>query len=1260
MTSAIKSIVTSLTPRFEGEYARRFDQLCKALSKQEPIGQDQSLRSARIQSEIAWVTELTTNQVESQRYLTAVLLLSDLLNLSWELDYSSTGIELIAPPPQRRVEDIQEEKKRLRNELAPSVRRQLEQPATADFIRRMEQPHSQAKHKSIRMLIAEGSELAQRLQSVSTLADSEKLNALGQVIQPYLQLVEPEVRDAVTGIRLGDVWRYFRHMWSIPGMSIPGRQLLYLIRDAGHPNHPVMGIAALSNAAMQLNARDMYIGWTTANFKAQFIETIELKDDATCSALLDVLETYIDVGVGEIDWHGLVKPGEVDDPSESVINRLRTQVAIYAKERQSELKRTTKGDEVIPDSEEFDSWAEVEEESVRPDVRSDILELDEKGYEAKIGDARRQLIFKKRAFELSRLLAARRIFRKLRQHPNLIDAMDQVINRDEFLVAVNSALVAHKKGRIGTNMMEITTCGAVAPYNHILGGKLVALLMLSPQVGADYSKRYGDKPSLIASQLRNEPVIRSAELVYLGTTSLYGVGSSQYNRLRLPAGLIHPEQPEIRYREIGQTSGFGTVQFSTETSRALAKMDELIFGFQDVNHIFGEGFSPKLRKIRAGLSNLGFDSDVILRHNQPRILYAIELCSQARSFLLGMPVSLPEYIIAPSDAEAATERIADFWRSRWLYHRVQNPDVLAALQDHQWQSVLPEQAPGEQLEATLMKTQVKEMPIIEIPYPQVPGVSVEFLQKLYRDSSAYSDRLQFHQRSAIHIPTPLETFIREKLLSGCSVILTGNAGDGKTHILTQLAETISTTHARTILDASAVRPEEIITEWQRALDEDVPFCMAANEWPLYTLIREYQSRLPILSSVQEHLEKQLVYADDFVPPAETDRLVVIDLGKRNHLQKEFFHAALDALLRERLYEQCPRCPAYKYCDTTRNRRLLANPLVAERLSDLISRIAVMGYHVTVRELLSMLSFLVFGGRTCMALARYSDKRRGFYSDQLFDPDAHGEIFDLLRQYVDPATISHPIWDSRLYYNDHASSDWVDAETIETIYSDKRVDLGEREKKFSHMKRRFYFEHTKGDDVLSMLPEDERDFYRWVNPDNDDLDTVLDEVLEAVNLFFCPVLETGQMRERLFVWTAHQYDERVPKAFLCVQTAERRNDEIVIQRPQLAPHLRDAYTYYPDHVRLVAYPNRSNSPYLTIDFALFKMLRDVQRGLPPMLVPEEAAVRLYQFMNAVHAVPTKRRQDRQLVRSYVVGSNYVLQVTVRGSRPVLVEKLMRTE
>ncbi|MGZ5889512.1 MAG: Druantia anti-phage system protein DruA [Hyphomicrobium sp.] len=42
----------------------------------------------------------------------------------------------------------------------------------------------------------------------------------------------------------------------------------------------------------------------------------------------------------------------------------------------------------------------------------------------------------------------------------------------------------------GIAVADITVCGAVQPYNAILGGKLVAMLAASPEIVLEYRRRY--------------------------------------------------------------------------------------------------------------------------------------------------------------------------------------------------------------------------------------------------------------------------------------------------------------------------------------------------------------------------------------------------------------------------------------------------------------------------------------------------------------------------------------------------------------------------------------------------------------------------------------------------------------------------------------------------------------------------------------------------------------------------------------------------
>ena len=114
-------------------------------------------------------------------------------------------------------------------------------------------------------LIADGPELANRIEQAHAGRISIK-----QAVQPYLQLVTENERDQFTGLKISEIWRYFRLTWSTPSETTPGRTMQYLIRDAAHPMHAVMGIASLENCAVQITCRDDYIGWN----QHAFIENI--------------------------------------------------------------------------------------------------------------------------------------------------------------------------------------------------------------------------------------------------------------------------------------------------------------------------------------------------------------------------------------------------------------------------------------------------------------------------------------------------------------------------------------------------------------------------------------------------------------------------------------------------------------------------------------------------------------------------------------------------------------------------------------------------------------------------------------------------------------------------------------------------------------------------------------------------------------------------------------------------------------------------
>jgi hypothetical protein len=222
-------------------------------------------------------------------------------------------------------------------------------------------------------------------------------------------------------------------------------------------------------------------------------------------------------------------------------------------------------------------------------------------------------------------------------------------------------------------MMDIIVCGSVPPYNMLLGGKLVAMLLTSPQIVHDYQEKYAGYASTIASKMKGQEVKRDSHLVFLGTTSLYSSNSSQYNRIAIPVKGQSGES--VRFIRYGLTEGYGSVHFSGETVDALSKLQEYIQGARLINNRFGEGVNPKLRRVRAGLASIGLSSaDNFLRHRSQRIVYGIPLGRKSCMYLCGEADDPEYYFDARSDIERqqATTYICNYWAVRWLQNRIQS------------------------------------------------------------------------------------------------------------------------------------------------------------------------------------------------------------------------------------------------------------------------------------------------------------------------------------------------------------------------------------------------------------------------------------------------------------------------------------------------------------------------------------------------------------------------------------------------------------
>lgn len=599
----------------------------------------------------------------------------DVLRLMWSFSLTEDEDgrqQLTAHPPDftsTQNHTLNKVKDRVQDTLTTARDEQLLEDRTQKLIRSMEKsrPHQtegeRVRNVSVQDLFLSPQALAEDIRDFRASTEPEKLEQIQTLVDPYLQFVDSSEDDAFTGLRLLDIWKYARYTWSIPFKQTPGRRMRYLIRDRSRDFHPIIGIGALGSGVMQLTPRDQEIGWAPLalahknRLKEHFKE--ERKEENPSQARMQALrEADFRRVFGSHTWlvlhtmlrqlhratdylylddfyeEGVLSPGDIHAPSEETLERLQS------------VKKDTKN----ADSQTFSS--------------SEDLEV----------DAQSLLYRRKRLTALIRVLKAKRVLIAFTQeHRGLSSARlrQHLTSEKDVRRAVKTALRSIKKRRIA-GLMDITTCGALPPYNEILGGKLVSFLMASPQVISEYRQRYDEQESVIASRMKGETVVRKPELVLLSTTSLYAVGSSQYNRLDAPTA-----EGNLEYRHIGESSGHGHIHISQRTFATLvemlkeeAKQNE---GYERPGNRFGNGVNYRMRTISAALAHVGLRP--LHQHEQPRLIYLVPLAKNWREYLTGKD-DQPDYIYEDTkeDPRPETKALIDFWKMRWLYKRIQKSD----------------------------------------------------------------------------------------------------------------------------------------------------------------------------------------------------------------------------------------------------------------------------------------------------------------------------------------------------------------------------------------------------------------------------------------------------------------------------------------------------------------------------------------------------------------------------------------------------------
>lgn len=231
------------------------------------------------------------------------------------------------------------------------------------------------------------------------------------------------------------------------------------------------------------------------------------------------------------------------------------------------------------------------------------------------------------------------------------------------------------------------------------------------------------------------------------------------------------------------------------------------------------------------------------------------------------------------------------------------------------------------------------------------------------------------------LDTKVETFLRGRFERSPlpSVILTGNAGDGKTYLCRQVAQAFSrqpltdwehftraalvrgNDRLHVVKDLSELSEQQGIkvlqhlNAIQQSSDSNENYLIAANEGRLRHLLSKIDGDLP------QKIDQQLANHSS----ATDERLIVINLTEVT--TSSFVPETLDWMTDERHWEACQTCSAQAHCPLFYNANRLREPLIRERVQLLYKLLEHLDVHVTVRDMLIHLAYTVTGGLDCQAV-----------------------------------------------------------------------------------------------------------------------------------------------------------------------------------------------------------------------------------------------------------------------------------------------------
>lgn len=500
--------------------------------------------------------------------------------------------------------------------------------------------------------------------------------------------------------------------------------------------------------------------------------------------------------------------------------------------------------------------------------------------------------------------------------------------------------------------------------------------------------------------------------------------------------------------------------------------------------------------------------------------------------------------------------------------------------------------------------------------------TLDFVRKLYNGKNCYSDHMTDEELALLHIPSKAEDIAISAVEQGRIVFLTGNPGDGKTFLI----KTISDRAPRDLYintDINNVRSyDEVAEDIVKLYDDDRGALIAVNEYPFIRLGQAIRQKSAEVYEELRLSKQSITYGSNDRPAG---KILVLDLNERNLLGGDYelleplFERFLDLLA-----EPAEQNKYLKY-----NVTALKNADVRRRVIKLLHLIASDCKHFAIRDILGAIAFVF----TACTTTEY--ERANYYSALFSGTNA---LLKSIRCF-DPARLASPRLDEKLW-----SGEITDGWLLEkpNVIPSEFEDSEEALERFVDLKRKYYFEHENGAELLALEPQEIGDVSRIMLHLDRDKRRIREQLIRSLNKLFLPQIKKNRW---LYVWTTHGYDMgREPVVAVSTNGIDARRLDILLPHPISA--LSDI-EYTPNHIILK--PKDDEEPILKLDVDFLRILLAIDAGCPANLIPAQYERAVASFMQKLTTAGLTEENDDGEILLADRSSGAVQQLFIENNR-----------